>query len=181
MVVDAPTFEGIVSAYYESLYRFALTLAGQEAEACDLTQETFRQLARKGHQIREQSKVKSWLFTTLYREFLDSCRSRRRYPQVEMDEAGPELPATQPEVMDKIDAATAREALSQVDEVYRAPLVLFYLEEHSYLEIAGILAIPIGTVMSRISRGRDALRRILEARVNGKVVPLEHAKATVKL
>jgi len=53
MVVDTPIFEAIVNAHYESLYRFALTLAGQEAEACDLTQETFRQLARKGQQIRE--------------------------------------------------------------------------------------------------------------------------------
>jgi RNA polymerase sigma-70 factor, ECF subfamily len=171
MVVDTPIFEAIVNAHYESLYRFALTLAGQEAEACDLTQETFRQLARKGQQIREESKVKSWLFTTLYREFLDVRRSRNRFSEVDMETADCELPVTASDVAEKVDAATAREALTQVDEVYRAPLVLFYLEEHSYLEIAEILGIPIGTVMSRISRRRDALRRILEDRTTGKGVP----------
>ena len=159
MVVDAPTFESVVNAHYEPLYRFGLTLAGQEADACDLTQETFRQFARKGHQIREESRVKSWLFTTLYREFLDSRRARGKHPEVDMEAADHELPVTEPDVVEKADAATAREALSQVDEVYRAPLALFYLEEHSYLEIAEILGIPIGTVMSRIARGRDALRR----------------------
>jgi RNA polymerase sigma-70 factor (ECF subfamily) len=181
MVLDAETFERIVTAYYESLYRFALTLAGQEAEACDLTQETFHQLARKGHQIRDESKVKSWLFTTLYHEFVDARRSRTRYPQVEIAEADRELPVTQPDLAAKIDAATARDALAQVDEVYRAPLALFYLGEHSYLEIAGILGVPIGTVMSRISRGRDALRRILEDKVDGKAVALKSTKTSLVL
>ena len=167
MNVDEPTFEDIVSTYYESLYRFAFSLAQREADACDLTQETFSQFARKGHQLRDKSKVKSWLFTTLYREFVDLRRRHSRYPQVEMDEADPELPPTFSTVADQLDAATAREALQQVDEVYRAPLALFYLEEHSYLEIADILGIPVGTVMSRISRGRAMLRRILEDETNG--------------
>jgi len=174
MVVDASTFEGIVNSYYEPLYRFAFTLAGQEAEACDLTQETFRQLARKGHQIRELSKAKSWLFTTLYREFLDSRRSRRRFPEVDLDTADRDLPVTQSDSADRLDAATAREALTQVDEVYRAPLALFYLD-HSYAEIAEILGIPIGTVMSRISRGRNALRRILSDKLTSREVPAKPA------
>jgi len=173
MNVDEPTFEDIVSAYYESLYRFAFSLTQREADACDLTQETFSQFARKGHQLRDKSKVKSWLFTTLYREFVDVRRRHSRYPQVEMDEADPELPPTFSSVADQLDAATAREALQQVDEVYRAPLALFYLDEHSYLEIADILGIPVGTVMSRISRGRAMLRRILEDKTNGHDVPVE--------
>jgi RNA polymerase sigma-70 factor (ECF subfamily) len=175
MNVD-PTFEDIVSTYYESLYRFAFSLTQREADACDLTQETFSQFARKGHQLRDRSKAKSWLFTTLYREFVDLRRRHARYPKVEMDEADHELPATFPTVADQIDAATAREALQQVDEVYRAPLALFYLDEHSYLEIADILGIPVGTVMSRISRGRAMLRRILEDKSNGHDV----AVATLK-
>ena len=175
------TFERIVTTHYQSLYRFAVTLAGQEAEACDLTQETFHQLARKGHQIRDEAKVKSWLYTTLYHEFVDSRRSRTRYPHVEIDEAEHELPATQPDLAARIDAATAREALAQVDEVYRAPLGLFYLGEHSYLEIAEILGVPLGTVMSRISRGRDALRRLLEDKVHGQAVALKPAKSPLAL
>jgi RNA polymerase sigma-70 factor, ECF subfamily len=176
MAVDASTFEDIVNSHYESLYRFAFSLAGQEAEACDLTQETFHQFARKGDQIRDGAKVKSWLFTTLYRQFLDARRSHRRHPAVEMSEAEAELPATPPDVESRIDGETARAALSQVEEVFRAPLALFYLGEHSYAEIAEILSVPIGTVMSRISRGRDVLRKLLADKVNGKVIPLHSPK-----
>jgi RNA polymerase sigma-70 factor (ECF subfamily) len=125
--------------------------------------------------------VKSWLFTTLYREFVDSRRSRTRYPQVEITAADRELPVTQPDMAEKVDATIARDALAQVDEVYRAPLSLFYLGEHSYVEIAEILGIPIGTVMSRISRGRDALRRILEDKVNGKALALKSTKTSLAL
>jgi RNA polymerase sigma-70 factor (ECF subfamily) len=172
MAVDASTFENAVNSYYESLYRFAFSLAGQEADACDLTQETFQQFARKGDQLRDAAKVKSWLFTTLYREFLDSRRARQRHPQVEMSEVEAELPVSQPDVEVVVDAATARAALAQVEEVFRAPLALFYLGEHSYAEIAKILDVPIGTVMSRISRGRNLLRALLADEVNGKRVPL---------
>jgi RNA polymerase sigma-70 factor (ECF subfamily) len=171
MSVDDSTFEHIVNTYYESLYRFAFSLAQHEADASDLTQETFSQFARKGHQLRDPSKAKSWLFTTLYRAFVDSRRRQVRYPQVEVSEADRDLPVTLPIAPDRIDAAIAREALNQIEEVYRAPLVLFYLEEHSYLEIAEILGIPLGTVMSRISRGRALLRRLLEDKVNGQHVP----------
>jgi RNA polymerase sigma-70 factor (ECF subfamily) len=60
-------FELLVSQFYEPLYRFAFSLTGTEADACDLTQQTFYIWATKGHQLRDRSKVKSWLFTTLHR------------------------------------------------------------------------------------------------------------------
>jgi RNA polymerase sigma-70 factor (ECF subfamily) len=165
------TFEDIVNNNYESLYRFAFSLAQQEADARDLTQETFSQFARKGHQLRDKSKVKSWLFTTLYRAFVDARRWRQRYPHVEVGAADDELPTGQSEAPDHIDGAAARAALLRVDEVFRAPLVLFYLQEHSYLEIAEILGVPIGTVMSRISRGRALLRQLMEDRGNTTARP----------
>ena len=176
MTVDDATFEEIVNNHYASLYRFAWSLARREAEAADLTQETFTQFARKGHQVQDPSKVKTWLFTTLYRAFVDSCRRDARHPHVELDAADADLPATPPTAGEKLDAAAARAALLQLDDVYRAPLTLFYLEEHSYLEIAEILGVPIGTVMSRLARGRAALRRRLEDKPNGHIVPLETAK-----
>jgi RNA polymerase sigma-70 factor (ECF subfamily) len=178
MVLDDATFEEVVNAHYESLYRFAYSLAQREEDARDLTQEAFAQLARKASQIQDKARIKSWLFTTLYRAFIDTRRWKTRHPHVGMESPGLELPISQPEGAERVDAATAREALMRVDEVFRAPLILFYLEEHSYLEIADILGIPPGTVMSRISRGRAMLRRLMEDKPRN-IIPLETVKSSV--
>ena len=85
-----------------------------------------------------------------------------RHPQVEVSEAESELPIHPPDAADRVDANAALKALGQLPENFRAPLILFYLEDHSYLEIAGILGVPAGTVMSRISRGRAMLRKLME-------------------
>lgn len=171
MTLDPQTFEDIVNRYYEPLYRFAFSLVRSEADACDLTQETFRQFGAKARQLRDASKAKSWLFTTLYRAFIDKRRRRSRYPEVESGAAEHELPTLEPEAPAKMDGAAARAALLRLDDTYRAPLALFYLEDHSYLEIAEILGIPMGTVMSRLSRGRALLRELLEDR-GPNVTPL---------
>jgi RNA polymerase sigma-70 factor (ECF subfamily) len=164
MIVDQSTFEQIVNTYYQPLYRFAFSLAKSEAAAWDLTQETFRKFATKGHQLAAASKVKTWLFTTLYREFIDTHRrDARLQPLEDVDhETNSVVAADQGE---KFDGTVARAALLQIDPVFRAPLTLFYLEDHSYREIADILNVPIGTVMSRISRGRAMLREVLQDRL----------------
>jgi len=154
-------FELLVEEYYRGLYQFAYNLARDEAEAGDLTQQTFLIWARKGHQLRDPLKVKTWLFTTLHREFLQSRRKRARFPHYELDEVGGELPIVPPTMVDKLDAATVLDSLAQVNELYRAPLVLFYLEDYSYKEIAGILDVPIGTIQSRIARGKGQLYKTL--------------------
>ena len=140
-LVDEPDFDQLVSDYYQSLYRFALSLAEREAEACDLTQQTFFLWASKGQQLRDRSKVKSWLFTTLHREFLGSRRRNTRFPHHEIESVERELPPVTPATVNELDADTVLQALTNVDEVYRAPLMLFYLEDHSYLEIAAVLEV----------------------------------------
>lgn len=180
MNLDNATFEEIVNAYYEPLYRFAFSLTHEEADARDFTQETFAQLSRKAGQIADRAKVKSWLFTTLYRAFIDSHRRRVRYPQVEAEGVLEEMPARTVDAGERLDAASVMAALSMVPEVFRVPLALFYLEQHSYLEIAGILNVPVGTVMSRISRGRAALRELMED-PPANVVLLETPKPSVVL
>jgi len=160
-MVGEPDFEALVDQYYPLLYRFAFTLTTSESDACDLTQETFLIWARKGHQMRDQAKVKSWLFTTLHREFLQKRRRITRFPQIEISEAEselPEIPAASPE---KLDRQTILSALSKLDETFQAAVALFYLEDHSYPEIAEILKIPLGTVKSRISRGVAQLQNLL--------------------
>ncbi len=151
--------EQIVSQHYEPLYRFALSLTRTEADARDLTQQTFYTWATKGHQLRDRSKVKSWLFTTLHREFLNIRRRAARFQHVELSDANEDLPAVSPEVVNTLDAALLLEFLGQVKEPYRAALSLFYLEDYSYKEIADILEIPLGTVRSRLSRGIAQLQQ----------------------
>jgi len=158
--MPGPDFETVVAGYYEPLYRFAISLTRSEADACDLAQQTFYMWATKGHQLRDPSKVKSWLFTTLYRAFLESRRTLTRFPHSELTEADADLPVILPEAARQLDALQAVEALGQVDEVYRAPVSLFYLEDCSYQEIADILQVPIGTVKSRMARGLAQLKHI---------------------
>jgi RNA polymerase sigma-70 factor (ECF subfamily) len=155
------TFEQLVREHYQALYRFAVSLSGNSAEACDLTQQAYMTWAEKGHQLRDASKAKSWLFTTLYREHLRRCRRLDRFPQVELTEADAELPALVPDHVRRLEAREVMEALQQVDEVFRVPLSLFYIGDHSYMEIAAILDVPTGTVMSRIARGKQQLRAFL--------------------
>jgi RNA polymerase sigma-70 factor (ECF subfamily) len=154
-------FESVVACYYKPLYQFAFSLTRSEADACDLTQQTFYVWAAKGHQLRDVSKVKTWLFTTLHRAFLESRRRLLRFPHHELDEVSPELPILSPTVARGLDAALVLKALAGVDEVYQAPVALFYLEDCSYKEIAEILEVPIGTVKSRMARGIMKLQSIL--------------------
>lgn len=158
------------------LYRFALSLSRNESDAFDLTQQTFYAWATKGHQLRDTSKVKTWLFTTLYREFLAKKRRDERFVDLEENALFVEPVEISPSVINAIDAAIVQKALHQLEERYRAPLTLFYMDQHSYREIAEILSLPIGTVMSRISRGKAELRKGLSdlaAEETGKVLPMK--------
>lgn len=159
-------FDHVVTEHYAMLYRFALSLTRHEAESLDLTQQTFYLWATKGGQLRDAAKLKSWLCTTLYREFLGDRRHAQRFPQVDISLVEAELPPMETETVAKMDAALVMEALLEVDEVQRAALQLFYVEDRSYLEIADILGVPIGTVMSRLSRGKQQLRRIISEKAS---------------
>src|SRR5213592_759459 len=109
-------FEQIVSQYYEPLYRFALSLTRTEADARDLTQQTFYIWAARGHQLRDRSKVKSWLFTALHREFLNIRKRAVRFPNVELSDANEDLPTISVEIVNTVDAARLLECLAQVQE-----------------------------------------------------------------
>lgn len=158
---SAPDFSALVDDYYQSLYRFALSLIRNETEASDLVQQTFLIWARKGDSLKDASKVKSWLFTTLYREFIRSNRRNKRMDLAEEEPMELMLPPTEVDYPAKVDSQILMQRLQDLDETYREPIVLFYLEDLSYKEIADILTIPIGTVMSRLSRGKVALKKLL--------------------
>lgn len=156
-----PEFEQLVKFYYADLYRFGLSLTGSEPDACDLTQETFYIWAKKRHQIKNPAKMKAWLFTTLYRQFLQGCRHETRFKDEPIDETSAELLTMNTDRVNRIDARTLVSFLGQLDENHRAPLVLYYLEDLSYNEIAETLAVPLGTVQSRIARAKTKLLQLL--------------------
>lgn len=154
-------FEQVVDMHYGTLYRFAYSLTRNSNEACDLAQETCYIWATKGHQLRDPSKLKAWLLTTLFRQYMSARRHERRFPHEEVGSVAHELPPLPATVVNQLDGDTVMAALSEVDEIYRAPLMLFYLEDLSYKEIAETLGVAIGTVMSRLARGKEKLRERL--------------------
>lgn len=161
MNVDELDYEQITALHHESLYRFAFSLAGNPDDAAELTQEAYVRLLNKSWQLRDQSRVKSWLCTTLYRIFLGWKRRESRFPHLEVLSVEEELPPLTPEIADQLDGEVAMDAALELEEHFRVPLVLHYLQCLSYREIAEVLNVPIGTVMSRLSRGKDLLRQRL--------------------
>jgi RNA polymerase sigma-70 factor (ECF subfamily) len=156
-------FESVVSLYYEDLYRFAFSLARNRDAACDLTQQTYAVYAEKRRQIRDSHKIKTWLFTTLYREFLRLRQRDRRL--LSIDDEATDMPE---QVADSDTGRSAEHAelleiLASLEDGHCEILTLFYLHQHSYKDIAEILEVPIGTVMSRLSRAKGALRKKIDA------------------
>ena len=154
-------FAQIVAQHYEPLYRFAFSLTRAEADAEDLTQQTFYIWATKGHQLRDGSKVKSWLYTTLRREFLKFRRMCSRFEYFELSGEEQDIADISKELVNSLDAVRLIELLHQVNEPYRSAITLFYMEDFSYKEMAEILEVPLGTVQSRISRGLGQLQRLM--------------------
>src|SRR5262249_60491551 len=115
--MGATNFQQLVDQQYAALYRFALSLSKSEADAADLTQQTFFLWASKGHQLRDGSKAKSWLFTTLYREFVSRRRREVRFPNVELDGAREDEMAIFPNV-NALDGVSISQALQEVDETF---------------------------------------------------------------
>ena len=141
------------------LYGAAYRLTGNPADAEDLVQETLLRAYRRFHLFAPGSNLKAWLLTILQNLRTDLLRKKGRTPPLsELPEEGPAVEATQDQ---GLDAADVERLLAQVPDPFRAALVLRDIEELSYEEIARALKVPIGTVMSRIHRGRTLLRTAL--------------------
>lgn len=163
---EAALLEEMIKAHLDALYRTALRLTGRPQDAEDLVQETFLRAWRSLHTYRAGTNPKAWLFRILHNAHIDRYRAATRtVPTV--DEIEGQDPAfvvhETPEsvVADAVMEAEVRDALMKLPEVFRACVVLADLEGFSYQEIADTLGIPRGTVMSRLFRGRRAMRKAL--------------------
>ena len=163
----AEQFETLVGVHYDPLFRFAISLTRSETDAQDLTQQTFYVWATKGDQLRDPSRARTWLYTTMHRAFLQTRRRQGKFTHHVLEEVGDELPAVLPVHPTEIDSLQVLSALEAIDEAYQGAVTLFYLEDYSYKQIAEILQVAVGTVKSRISRGVAQLRRLLLSSPSG--------------
>src|SRR5882757_5643408 len=127
--------ERLVEEHYQPLYRFAFSLSGNAADAADLTQQTFYIAQIKLYQLRDVAKAKSWLFTTLSREFLQKRRHDAKFPKFELNQVADELPRITADHVARMDSETVVAALHSLHDSIRLPLVLFYLEQMTYKEM----------------------------------------------
>jgi RNA polymerase sigma-70 factor (ECF subfamily) len=168
---DRPAFEQDALALVDRLYATALRLTRNEADAEDLVQDTYLRAFRSAGQFEAGTNLRGWMFTILHNTFLNQRRDRGRSPidaDSELVEQAPDerLGAANPEerLLRETMDADLQAALDSLPAGYREAVWLRDVEQFSYDEIAGIVGAPIGTVMSRISRGRKALYDHLVAR-----------------
>lgn len=144
-----------------SLRRFARWLARDPHAADDLVQNALERAIAGWSQRRDEAALRPWLFSILYRQFLDGQRRAQRYAGL-LARIGLGQAESQPSAEREAVARSALEALQRLPVEQRSLLLWVSVEGLSYQDVAGILEVPIGTVMSRLSRARQALRRLSE-------------------
>jgi RNA polymerase sigma-70 factor (ECF subfamily) len=166
-------FEAEALPLLNGMYSAAFRLTRNAADAEDLIQETFLRAYRGFHQFQEGTNLKAWLYRILMNTFINSYRKKQREPQTisddevedwylysKMAERGAE-PSAEASVIESLPDEDVQEALSSLPEQFRVAVLLADVEGFSYKEIADITGVPIGTVMSRLHRGRRALEKRL--------------------
>ncbi len=172
----------LITAHHAAIFRYAFRLTGAQSDAEDLTQQTFLTAQQKLHQVRDPQKSLSWLYAVLRSCYLKS--KRKQSPQlagnldldVETVEGGEQTaPALFEAELDRQAVKSAvQAAVDELPDEFKIVVLMFYFEEQSYKEIAEELDLPIGTVMSRLSRAKVRLRGQLAQ--HRPLVPLEATK-----
>ncbi len=146
-----------IAAHIPRLRRYARALVGDSHRADDLVQDTLERSLTKFHLWRRGSDMRAWLFTIMHNVFVNQLKARREFALDDATEAAlPSVPQSDPLELRDLDAA-----LRLLPEEQREVLLLVGLEQLSYAETGKALGIPIGTVMSRLSRARERLRALL--------------------
>ena len=175
-MADPSTFADAAMAYAQPLYAAALRMTRNPADAADLVQETYLRAYRGYGNFEEGTNLRAWLYRILTNTYINIYRARQRRPQ-ETDLADVEdlymyrrLPlietavasrSAEDQLVDLIADDEVKQALEALPEQFRMAVILADIEGFSYKEIAEILDVPIGTVMSRIHRGRRQLQKLL--------------------
>src|SRR5262245_45725116 len=188
-LVRAARFERDALPHLGRLYAAALRMTGNPADAEDLVQDTYVRAYASFHQFRPGTNLRAWLYRVLTSAFIDGYRARQRQPRpagtAELEDRQRTRPAFRPapvlnsaeaEVLDRLPDTAVQRALQAVPAEFRLAVYLADVEGFAYQEIAQITGSPIGTVMSRLHRGRHRLRDLLEdhARRHGLLTADRH-------
>ena len=172
--MDPAFFEMLAMPLFDQLYNLAHWLTGDRTDAEDLVQETYAKALRGFKSFEEGTNLRAWMFRILRNTFLTSRTGLQVQNTVLMDDEsdGVNLATDNitPEslLLQLEDSQTVMNAVAELPIAYREMILLSDIEELSYKEIAQVLAVPIGTVMSRLSRGRKMLRQALLADSPGR-------------
>ena len=155
-----------IEPYLDRLFGYALTLAGRRDEAEDLLHECAVRALGAGRVPVDEPAYRAWLFRILRNAFLDRCRRRREEQVEDLEAVAPTLDWTvfEQEEQRRVNVLTVRAAMSRLGLVHREILALVDIAGFSYAEAAAQLGVPVGTVMSRLSRARIALLAQIEER-----------------
>jgi RNA polymerase sigma-70 factor (ECF subfamily) len=171
------SFNSLIDEQIPRLRRYARALTRNPGRADDLVQETLLRALAKQHLWQPDSNLRAWLFTLMHNQHVnDVRRSAREGQTVEIDTMSNGLTATTDPTASR-QLHELRRALAQLPDEQREAILLVGLEGLSYEETAAILAVPVGTVRSRLSRGRDNLRRLMDMpeRAPANIAPLARA------
>lgn len=148
----------LIVPYIPNLRRYARALVGDREGADDLVQDTLERAVRKFHLWRPGD-LRAWLFSIMHNVFVNQLKSRKIGLDIEIDDSfpAPAIPVTSMDLMD------VQRALASLAPDQREVVLLVALEDMSYADVSRALGIPMGTVMSRLSRGRERLRRAMNA------------------
>ena len=175
MQISDHTFDDWVRQYQRLLFGIAYWWTGSRTDAEELTQEAFFQAYRSRSSLREIQAVKGWLVGILRHCYAQMHRKGHSRIEMSLDEAVEQFGETmdlRSAGADQHKFLALHQALERLDERHRLPLVLFYFQELSYREIAQALELPLGTVMSRLSRARQLLHESLATPAESKVVKI---------